>query len=123
MTRLLQEQNSQNYRNSFTARTRYGPCQKNSTPVEVTWRKINYMRQRCELQGNVGRLPLTGCDKMSECVRVRESGTHPAGRQNEREEKRVSPLSCRPYHRRVDNITIYTKMAVEVVEFCCLLLY
>ena len=30
---------------------------------------------------------------------------------------------CSIYNRRADNITIYTKMAVEVVEFCCLLLY
>ena len=27
------------------------------------------------------------------------------------------------YNARADNITIYTKMSVEVVEFCCLLLY
>ena len=26
------------------------------------------------------------------------------------------------YNKREDNITIYTEMAVEVVEFCCLLL-
>ena len=27
------------------------------------------------------------------------------------------------YNNKADIITIYTKMAVEVVEFCCLLLY
>ena len=27
------------------------------------------------------------------------------------------------YNTRAGNITIYTKMAVEVVKFCCLLLY
>ena len=29
--------------------------------------------------------------------------------------------SC--YNMKADDITIHTKMAVEVVEFCCLLLY
>ena len=29
----------------------------------------------------------------------------------------------RRYNRRADNITTYTKMAVEVEDFCCLLLY
>ena len=28
-----------------------------------------------------------------------------------------------PYNMRADDITIYTKMPVKVVEFCCLLLY
>ena len=27
------------------------------------------------------------------------------------------------YDTRADDITIYTKMAVEIAEFCCLLLY
>ena len=33
-------------------------------------------------------------------------------------------LIChKTYNRKVDNITIYTKMAVEVVEFSYILLY